>query len=72
MAYILERFGKMPKVLSTDEASREIIYQMTMSDARIILRDGYISRQEYDDFNTRMQQKYRPIFGTLFSDINLL
>ena len=50
---------------------REIIYQMTMSAARQMLEKGLISVEEYKQFDTKMQQKYSPIFGTLFSNINL-
>ena len=54
-----------------EEGKREIIYQMTMSAARQMLEKGLISEEEYKQFDTKMQQKYRPIFGTLFSNINL-
>ena len=50
---------------------REIIYQMTISAARQMLEKGLISVEEYKQFDTKMQQKYSPIFGTLFSNINL-
>ena len=54
------------------EGKREIIYQMTMSAARRMLEQGLITREEYSEFDTKMQQKYRPIFGGLFTNINLL
>ena len=44
---------------------------MTMSAARQMLEKGLISEDEYKQFDTKMQQKYRPIFGTLFSNIDL-
>ena len=59
-------------MMSYEEGKREIIYQMTMSAARQMLEKGLISEEEYKQFDTKMQQKYRPIFGTLFSNINLL
>lgn len=58
--------------MSKDNAQLEIIYQMTMSAARQLLEKGLISEQEYKDFDTRMQQKYEPVFGVLFSNINLI
>ena len=58
-------------MMSQEEGKREIVFQMTMSAARQMLEKGLISEEEYKQFDTKMQQKYIPIFGTLFSDINL-
>lgn len=57
--------------MTKDQGRKEIIYQMTMSAARQMLEKGLISEDEYKQFDTKMQQKYRPIFGTLFSNIDL-
>ena len=53
--------------MSREEGKREIVFQMTMSAARQMLEKGLISEDEYKQFDTKMQQKYCPIFGTLFS-----
>ena len=58
--------------MTKDQGRKEIIYQMTMSAARQMLEKGLISEDEYKQFDTKMQQKYRPIFGTLFSNIDLI
>ena len=58
-------------MMSYEEGKREIIYQMTMSATRQMLEKGLISEEEYKQFDTKMQQKYKPVFGTLFSDISL-
>ena len=58
--------------MSQEEGKREIVFQMTMSAARQMLEKGLISEDEYKQFDTKMQQKYRPIFGTLFSNIDLI
>ena len=58
--------------LSKDEGRREIIFQMTMTAARKMLEANLISRDQYEQFNTTMQQKYKPVFGSLLTDINLL
>jgi hypothetical protein len=58
--------------MSKEEGKSEIIYQMTMSAARQMLENKMISEQEYKEFDTKMQQKYQPVFGVLFSNINLL
>lgn len=57
--------------MTREEGKREIVFQLTMSAARQMLEKGLISEEEYKQFDTRMQQKYRPIFGSLFSNINL-
>ena len=58
--------------MNKEEGRREIVIQMTMSAARKMLEQGLITREEYEDFDTKMQQKYRPIFGSLLSDISLI
>ena len=58
--------------MSQEEGKREIVFQMTMSAARQMLEKGLISEDEYKQFDTKMQQKCRPIFGTLFSNIDLI
>ena len=58
--------------MSQEEGKREIVFQMTMSAARQMLEKGLISEDDYKQFDTKMQQKYRPIFGTLFSNIDLI
>ena len=59
-------------MMSQEEGKREIVFQMTMSAARQMLEKGLISEDDYKQFDTKMQQKYRPIFGTLFSNIDLI
>ena len=58
-------------MMSQEEGKREIVFQMTMSAARQMLEKGLISEDDYKQFDTKMQQKYRPIFGTLFANIDL-
>ena len=57
--------------MSQEEGKREIVFQMTMSAARQMLEKGLISEDDYKQFDTKMQQKYRPIFGRLFYNIDL-
>lgn len=58
--------------MSKDEGKREIIFQMTMRCARELTEKGLLSKEEYAQFDTRMQQKWEPKIGGLFTDINLL
>ena len=55
--------------MTRDEERRECLYQTTMSLVRRLLCDGVISEEEYCGFDTKMQEKYAPVFGTLLSDI---
>ena len=57
--------------MSEDQFRNEKLYQTTMSLARSMLEKGVISEEDYHEFDTIMLEKYQPIFGTLFSDIQL-
>ncbi len=54
-----------------EEFRNEKLYQTTMSIARKMLQEGIISEEEYRRIDTIFLEKYRPVFGTLFSDISL-
>ena len=58
--------------MSKEAGKREIIYQMTMRTAWKMVQKEVLSREEYLDFETKMREKYRPVIGGLFSDIDLL
>lgn len=57
--------------MSEDQFRNEKLYQTTMSLVRSMLEKDMISEEDYHEFDTIMLEKYRPIFGTLFSDIHL-
>ena len=38
---------------------------------RKMLKEGLITKQEYHTINAIFTQKYKPVFGTLFSDLFL-
>ena len=44
---------------------------MTMAQARKMLDQGLITKAEYAEFDTKMRQKYSPIVGSLFAEIDL-
>ena len=50
----------------------ERVFLLTMSAAKKMLREGIITPDEYREFETNMIQKYKPKFGDLFSNINLI
>jgi len=59
-------------VLDREQFRNEKLYQSTMSLVKVMLKEGLISKDEYHKINTIFNQKYKPIFGTLFSDFDLL
>ena len=58
--------------MTKEEARNELIYQLTMSAARHLLMNGLITQDQYEQFDTIMRQKYVPVIGELFTNVNLL
>lgn len=58
--------------MDKEQLNKEKLYQTTMSIARRMLKNDLISKEEYAVIDTKMQEKYHPILGTLFADIDLL
>ena len=54
-----------------EEFRNEKLYQTTMHIARQMLAEGLSSEEEYRQIDTIFLEKYKPVFGTLFSDISL-
>lgn len=57
--------------MSEEQMKNEKLYQATMSMVRRMLENGIINEQEYCQIDTIFLEKYRPVFGTLFSDTRL-
>lgn len=57
--------------MSNEKAKKERVYLQTMSFAKRLLNEGIITKEQYDSFDTKMQQKYEPTFSTLLVDISL-
>nr|WP_178139594.1 SHOCT domain-containing protein [Butyricicoccus pullicaecorum] len=55
--------------MSKEQLTNEKLYQATMSMVRKMLAEGLISEEEYRQIDTMFLEKYRPVFGTLFSEI---
>ena len=55
--------------MSKEQMKQEKLYQATMSMVRQMLAEGLISEKEYRQIDTMFLEKYRPLFGTLFSEI---
>jgi len=58
--------------MSKEEGLREMTYQMVMRASWKMLQSGLLSEDEYLAFEAKMREKYRPVIGLLFSDIDLL
>ena len=58
-------------MMSKEEFRNEKLYQTTMHLARKMLEEGVVSEEEYRRIDTIFLDKYKPVFGTLFSDISL-
>lgn len=57
--------------MSEEQMKNEKLYQATMSMVRQMLENGIINELEYRQIDTIFLEKYRPVFGTLFSDTRL-
>ena len=55
--------------MSKEQMRQEKFYQATMSMVRKMLAEGLINEEEYRQIDTMFLEKYRPLFGTLFSEI---
>lgn len=49
----------------------EIVYQMTMSAAKVMLSKGLVTETDYRLFEQEMLEKYKPETGDLFSNLDL-
>ena len=61
--------GSEVAAVSKEQLTNEKLYQATMSMVRRMLEKGLISEEEYRQIDTMFLEKYRPLFGTLFSEI---
>lgn len=61
--------GSEVAAVSKEQLTNEKLYQATMSMVRRMLEKGLISEEEYRQIDTMFLEKYRPVFGTLFSEI---
>ena len=51
---------------------RELTYQIIMKNAKQMLTNDLISRNEYINFQKKMIAKYKPVIGPIYSDIDLI
>lgn len=69
----VHRNATSPGDLANPETMRhEVMYQASMHFFRKWLSDGLITKEEYAIIDTKMNEKYHPIIGTLLSDPSLI
>ena len=56
--------------MSKEDFINEKLYQTTMHIARKMLKEGLISEEEYHQIDAIFLKKYKPVFGSLFSNIS--
>ena len=54
--------------MNEDQFEREKLYQATMNMFRSMLKKGLITQEQYAIIDTKMREKYQPIFGRLFPE----
>ena len=57
--------------MSEEMFNAEKLYQATMAIAKSMLTKGLITAEEYAIIDTKMLEKYRPVFGMLLAQTSL-
>jgi len=55
--------------LSKEDFRNELMFQTTMHIARKMFDEGLISEEDYNKIEDYFLEKYKPIFGNLFTGI---
>lgn len=63
--------GLVIAMMNSIDFKNEMLYQTTMSIARQMLKNKIISKEEYQQIDTIITNKYNPTLGTLFANIDL-
>ena len=58
--------------MTEEQFEREKLYQATMNVFHGMLKKGLITEEQYAIIDTKMLEKYRPLLGTLFRQIDLI
>lgn len=58
--------------MNRDLDLREMTYQIIMKNMKKMLIKNLISRDEYMDFESKIKEKYKPIIGPIYSEIDLI
>ena len=55
--------------MTKEQFRNEKLYQATMYLARKMVEQGILTEQEYREVDEIFLEKYKPVFGSIFSDI---
>ena len=58
--------------MSKEDGVREMTYQMVIRASWKMVQSELLSEDKYLAFEAKMREKYCPVIGLLFSDIDLL
>lgn len=58
-------------MMSKEDFHNELMYQTTMHFAREMFKEGIINKEEYKQVSDFFIEKYKPIFGSLLSDLDI-
>lgn len=58
--------------MNKDLDLREMTYQIIMKNMKKMLIKDLISREEYMEFDIKMREKYKPVIGPIYSEIDLI
>lgn len=58
--------------MNKDLDLREMTYQIIMKNMKKMLIKDLISRKEYMEFDSKMREKYKPVIGPIYSEIDLI
>ena len=58
--------------MSKEQFEAEKDYQVSLHLAKTLLQKGLLTDEEYAIIDTKLREKYRPLFGTLLSENHLL
>ena len=58
--------------MTKEQIQNEKMYLGTMTNAKNLLKQGIISDEEYEQIDTKFQEKYDASLYTLFTDIRLI
>ena len=58
--------------MTTQDLKRESMYLLVMQQVRKMLALELITKGEYSRVERKIRDKYQPLIGTLFADIDLL
>ena len=61
--------AKAVAAMTKEQFRNEKLYQATMHLARKMVEQGILTEQEYREVDEIFLEKYKPVFGSIFSDI---